>query len=88
MKVINNVKITRIATVLQTLSGNNVVGGEPGIALVRAEQMHNFGKELMEIIEDEMGSAADSKAEICPGCKRPVETCTGQFGACVNRGKK
>ena len=55
MKDINQIKITRIATVLQTLPGNNVVGGEPGIALVRAEQMHNLGKELMEILEDEMG---------------------------------
>jgi len=54
MKEVNQIKITRIATVLQTLQGNNVVGGEPGIALVRAEQMHNFGKELMEILEDEM----------------------------------
>lgn len=56
MKATNQIKITRIATVLQTLPGNNVVGGEPGIALVRAEQMHNFGKELMEIVEDEMGN--------------------------------
>lgn len=54
MKEINNIKITRIATVLQTLSGNNVVGGEPGIALVRAEQMHKFGNELMDIVADEM----------------------------------
>lgn len=54
MKDINQVKITRIATVLLSLPGNNVVGGEPGIALVRAEQMHNFGKELMEILIDEM----------------------------------
>lgn len=56
MKEVNQIKITRIATVLQTLPGNNVVGGEPGIALVRAEQMHNFGKELMEILADEMGN--------------------------------
>jgi len=55
MKATNQIKITRIATVLQTLPGNNVVGGEPGIALVHAEQMHNFGKELMEILVDEMG---------------------------------
>lgn len=54
MKAINQIKITRIATVLQTLPGNNVVNGEEGIALVHAEQMHNFGKELMEILEDEM----------------------------------
>lgn len=54
MKGINQIKITRIATVLQTLPGNNVVNGEPGIALVRAEQMHNFGKELMDILADEM----------------------------------
>lgn len=54
MKTQNIVRITKIATVLQTLPGNNVVGGEPGIALVKAEQMHNFGKELMEILADEM----------------------------------
>lgn len=54
MKTLSIVRITKIATVLQTLLGNNVVGGEPGIALVRAEQMHNFGKELMEILADEM----------------------------------
>lgn len=54
MKEINQVRITRIATVLQTIPGNNVVNGEPGIGFVRAEQMHNFGKELMEILEDEM----------------------------------
>ena len=54
MKVTNQIRITRIATVLQSLPGNNVVNGMPGIALVRAEQMHNFGKELMEILADEM----------------------------------
>lgn len=57
MKVTNQIIITRIATVLQTLPGNNVVNGMPGIALVRAEQMHNFGKELMQILEDEMGGS-------------------------------
>lgn len=56
MKEINQIKITRIATVLQTIPGNNVMNGEPGIALVRAEQLHNFGKELMEILADEMVS--------------------------------
>jgi len=55
MKEINNITITRIATILQTLPGNNVMNGEPGIALVNAEQMHKFGKELMEIVVDEMG---------------------------------
>ena len=55
MKVTNQIKITRIATVLQTIPGNNVFNGEPGFGIVRAEQMHNFGKELMEILEDEMG---------------------------------
>jgi len=54
MKVTNQIKITRIATVLQTLPGNNVFNGEPGFGIVRAEQMHNFGKELMEILEDEI----------------------------------
>ncbi len=54
MKETNQVKITRIATILQTIPGNNVVNGEPGMAIVRAEQMHNLGKELMEILEDEM----------------------------------
>ena len=54
MKEKNLIKITKIATVLQALPGNNVVGGEPGIAFVRAEQMHNFGKELMEILADEI----------------------------------
>lgn len=54
MKLINAIRITKIATVLQALSGNNVVGGVSGIALVRAEQMHNFGKELMEILADEI----------------------------------
>lgn len=57
MKDINQIRITRIATILQTIPGNNVVNGEPGIGFVRAEQMHNFGKELMEIVEDEMGKA-------------------------------
>jgi len=54
MKITNQVKITRIATVLQTIPGNNVFNGEPGFGIVRAEQMHNFGKELMEILEDEI----------------------------------
>ena len=54
MKVTNQIKITRIATVLQTIPGNNVFNGEPGFGIVRAEQMHNFGKELMEILEDEI----------------------------------
>ena len=55
MKPLNQIKITRIATVLQTLPGNNIMNGEPGIALVNADQMHKFGKELMEIVADEMG---------------------------------
>jgi hypothetical protein len=54
MKEINQIKITRIATVLQSLPGNNVVGEQEGIAFV--EQMHNFGKELMEIIFDEINT--------------------------------
>ena len=54
MKDINQVKITRIATVLQPIPGNNVFNGEPGFGIVRAEQMHNFGKELMDILADEM----------------------------------
>jgi len=54
MKDINQIKITRIATILQTIPGNLVVNGEPGLAIVRAEQMHVLGKELMEIIADEM----------------------------------
>jgi hypothetical protein len=61
MKEINQIKITRIATALQTLPGNYVVGEEEGIALVRAEQMHNFGKELMEIIFDEMNKSGENK---------------------------
>lgn len=63
MKEVNRIIITRIATVLQTLPGNNVVNGEPGIALVRAEQMHNFGKELMEILEDEMENKSGEKEQ-------------------------
>ena len=54
MKTLNIIRITKIATVLQTLPGNNIVGGEPGIAIVRAEEMHKFGKELMDILVDEM----------------------------------
>jgi len=45
MRSISIIRITRIATVLQALPGNNVVSGEPGIAL---------GKELMEILADEI----------------------------------
>lgn len=56
MKEINQIKITQIATVLQTIPGNNVVNGEPGIAIVRAKLLNNFGKELIEILEDEMMS--------------------------------
>jgi len=55
MKEINNIKITRIATILQTIPGNNVMNGESGIGLVRAEYMHDLGKELMDIVADEMG---------------------------------
>jgi len=54
MKSISIIRITKIATVLQALPSNNVVGGVSGIALIRAEQMHNFGKELMEILADEI----------------------------------
>ena len=54
MKTVNAIRITKIATVLQTLPGNNTFGDEPGIALVRAQEMHNFGKELMEILVDEI----------------------------------
>lgn len=70
MKSVNAIRITKIATVLQTLPGNNVVGGEPGIALVRAEQMHNFGKELMEILADEIDFKSGEK-NICQNKEEP-----------------
>ncbi len=54
MKPLNQIIITRIATVLQTLP-SNIINGEPGIALVKADQMYKYGKELMEIVADEMG---------------------------------
>jgi len=54
MKEINQIKITRIATWLQSIPGNNVVNGEDGVGFVRAETMHKFGRELMEILADEI----------------------------------
>lgn len=53
MKETNKIKITRIATLLQAVPGNNVLNGEPGFAIVHAEHLHEFGRELMEILEDE-----------------------------------
>jgi len=68
MKLANAIRITKIATVLQTLPGNNTFGDEPGIALVRAQEMHNFGKELMEILVDEIENKSGEK-EICQNQK-------------------
>ncbi len=54
MKGINQIKITRIATILQTVPGNNIINGESGMAFMRTKTLHDFGDELVRILEDEM----------------------------------
>ena len=64
MKDVNQIKIIQIATILQTIPGNNVMNGKPGFAIVSVEQLHNFGKQLMEIIEEDI---EDKKMRITKG---------------------
>lgn len=54
MKEINLIKLTKIATILQTIPSNNSMNGEPGFSIVNGKKLNGIGNQLMEIINDEV----------------------------------